>query len=96
MDFEVEEVDPRKICGEQIPPNLDCIAKLKLPPILDFNSIVFLSCSIFIILINAILVIYVLSKTPKRRNYKKRTHNTSSKKAIFKIQADSTVKSKYA
>ena len=84
MDFE-EEKDPAEICGRSIPPNLDCIASIPIPSVLDFYSIVFLSCSLFVILINALLVIYVLSKTPERK-FKINKQKSTSKKAIFKLQ----------
>ena len=59
--------DPFDECGASIPPNLDCLKAIPLPPLLSQYSLVFICSSIFVILINALLVVYVLSKTPRRR-----------------------------
>ena len=63
--------DEYEKCGHSNPPNLDCISRIPLPPTLNSTSLTFLFFSIFVILINGLLVIYVLSKTPRRRKPKK-------------------------
>lgn len=80
-------------CGGSIPPNLDCLKNIPLPPLLSQYSLVFICFSIFAILINAMLVVYVLSKTPRRR--KKRTagnwNKYAQKKPIFAMEIPSAV-----
>lgn len=80
--------NPESICGSGKPPDFECLARIPLPSVLTFEAVVFLSCSIFVLLINALLVVYVLSKVPKRKNHKKKMKNP--KKAIFKLQTAST------
>lgn len=58
--------DPYEECRSN-PPNLQCLRRIPSPPVLNHYSIIFLSISVFVIPINALLVIYVLSKTPRRK-----------------------------
>ena len=71
--------DPFEDCGGAGPPNLDCLKAIPLPPLLNQYSLVYICFSIFVILINALLVVYVLSKTPRRR--KRRTGGNWNKYA---------------
>ena len=84
-------------CGNFIPPNIDCISKIPLPSILNHRSLKFIAFSLFVILINAILVIYVLKKIPKRKKSRRRSSwHKSEAQTIYKMEVakDGSEKSK--
>lgn len=85
--------DPFEECGGTSPPNLDCLKAIPLPTLLSQYSLVFICFSIFVILINALLVVYVLSKTPRRRK-KQRSGNwnkyAAKKKPVIAMEIPSS------
>lgn len=71
-------------CGGSYPVNLKCVSEIEIPGALNLYSGIFLIVSAIAIILNGLMILYVLSKTPRKRRKRSQHWNKyAAKKPEF-------------